>query len=181
MMVGMESDWHEMAENGRPAGDGELVGPSGDDALILALSAGDTVTGAAAKAGTSERTAYRRLADEDFRRAVSEARGRLFDAALGKLAGIAAKAADTLDRLMDDEKANVALGAAKAVLELGPRLRELTELEERLTRLESNAEDIANESAVRVIYDDDYKTANHPVGSAAGQTRRTDNNSGGGG
>lgn len=139
MMVGMESDWHEMAENGRPVGDGELAGPSGDDALILALAAGDTVTGAAAKAGTSERTAYRRLADAEFRRAVSEARGRLFDAALGKLAAIATKAADTLDRLMGDEKASVALGAAKAALELGPRLRELTEIEERLARLEGVA------------------------------------------
>lgn len=119
-----------MAGSGRPAGDNKL---------ILALAAGATVRDAAEQAGVGERTVYRRLADTDFRRAVSEARGRLFDAALGKLAGIAAKAAGTLERLMESDKPNVALGAAKAALELGPRLRELTELEDRLARLEDIA------------------------------------------
>jgi hypothetical protein len=129
-----------MADDGRPAG---------DDELILALAAGATVKDAAGQAGIGERTAYRRLADADFRRAVSEARGRLFDNALGRLANIASKAADTLDRLMDSDKPSVSLGAAKAALELGPRLRELTELEERLTRLEGVAKgnERANEQA----------------------------------
>jgi AcrR family transcriptional regulator len=120
-----------MAENGRPADD--------DGPLILALVAGMSVSKAAERAGVGERTVYRRLADADFRQAVSEARGRLFDAALGKLANIATKAAGTLERLMDSDKPSVALGAAKAALELGPRLRELTELEDRLSRLEGIA------------------------------------------
>lgn len=132
--------WQRMAENGRP---------SGDDELILALAAGASVSEAAEQTGMGERTVYRRLADAEFRRAVSEARGRLFDAALGKLAGIATKAADTLERLMESDKPSVALGAAKAALELGPRLRELTELEERLNRLEGIAKgnERANEQA----------------------------------
>lgn len=130
-----------MADNGRPSGDGEPepVRPSGDDELILFLAAGASVREAAERAGIGERTVYRRLADADFRRSVSEARGRLFDVALGKLAGIATKAADTLGRLMESDKPSVALGAAKAALELGPRLREATELEERLNRLETVA------------------------------------------
>lgn len=138
-----------MAENDRPSGDCEPATPSGDDGLILALAAGVSVSEAAGQTGTSERTVYRRLADADFRRAVSEARGRLFDSALGKLAGIATKAAGTLERLMESDKPSVALGAAKAALELGPRLRELTELEDRLIRLEDIAKgnQRANEQA----------------------------------
>lgn len=120
-----------MADNGRP---------SGDDDLILALAAGVSVIEAAERAGVGERTVYRRLADAEFRRAVSEARGRLFDAALGKLASIASKAAGTLERLMESDKPTVALGAAKAALELGPRLRELSDLEDRLNRLEGIAQ-----------------------------------------
>lgn len=119
-----------MADNGRP---------SGDDELVLALAAGVSVAEAAGRAGVGERTAYRRLLDADFRRRVSEARGRLFDEALGRLANIATKAADTLERLMESDKPSVALGAARSVLELGPRLREAVELEERLCYLEGVA------------------------------------------
>jgi hypothetical protein len=124
-----------MEENGRPAGDEEL---------ILALAAGATVREAAERAGVGERTAYRRLANADFRRAVNDARDRMFDAAFGRLVGLASKATETLERLMESDKPSVALGAAKAVLQLGPRLREATEFEERINRLE---EDEADEKA----------------------------------
>jgi hypothetical protein len=123
-----------MEQNGTPAGDGKL---------ILALAAGATVREAAEQAGVGERTAHRRLADADFRRAVSEASGRMFDAALAGMAGLAGKAAETLERLMESEKPSVALAAAKAVLELGPRLRKSTEFEERLSRLEDEADEKA--------------------------------------
>ncbi|HEV3339638.1 MAG TPA: hypothetical protein VG125_04760 [Pirellulales bacterium] len=121
-----------MEQNGTPAGEEEL---------ILALAAGATVREAAEQAGVGERTVYRRLADADFRRAVSEARGRMFDTALGRLAGLASKAAETLERLMESDKPPVALGAAKAVLGLGPRLRESTELEERISLMEDQADE----------------------------------------
>ncbi|HWB10244.1 MAG TPA: hypothetical protein VG826_13520 [Pirellulales bacterium] len=117
--------------------------PAGDDGLILALAAGATVREAAEQAGVGERTVYRRLADADFRQAVSEARDRLFDAALGRLAGLASRAAETLERLMESDRPSEALGAAKAVLQLGPRLREAANIEERISRLEDeNDEEI---------------------------------------
>jgi hypothetical protein len=84
-----------MEQNGRPAGDEEL---------ILALAVGASVREAAERAGVDERTARRRLADADFRRAVSLARGRLLDAARGQLAGLASKATETLQRLKESEK-----------------------------------------------------------------------------
>jgi hypothetical protein len=112
--------------------------PAGEEKLILALAGGATTRAAAEQAGVSERTAYRRLKDADFRRAVSEVRGRMFDAALGQLAGLASKAVETLERLMESEKPSEALGAAKAVLEAGSRLRQYTEVEEQLNRLEDS-------------------------------------------
>jgi hypothetical protein len=62
--------------------------PAGEDELILALAAGATVREAAEQAGLGEQAAHRRLADADFRRAVSRARGRMFGSALGRLANL---------------------------------------------------------------------------------------------
>jgi hypothetical protein len=121
--------------------------PAGDDELILALAAGATVREAAKRAGVGERTAYRRLADADFRRAVSEARGRMFDSALGRLAGLGSKAVETLERLMESDKPTVALAAAKAVLVLGPRLRKSAEVEERTSLREDEADETGGDQA----------------------------------
>ncbi|HWB13030.1 MAG TPA: hypothetical protein VG826_27640 [Pirellulales bacterium] len=114
---------------------------AGDEELILALAAGATVREAAERAGVGERTVYRRLADADFRRAVSEARDRMFDAARGRLAGLAGRAAETLERLMESERPSETLGAAKAVLELGPRLRKWAEVDEGINHLEDDEEE----------------------------------------
>jgi hypothetical protein len=79
-----------MEQNGTPAGEEEL---------IRALAAGASVREAAERAGVDERTAHRRLADADFRRAVRAARDRRFDAARGRLAwSRASKAVETLAR-----------------------------------------------------------------------------------
>jgi transposase len=118
-----------MEQNGRTTGEEEL---------LLALARGATVRQAAEKTGIGERTVYRRLAEADFRRGVKEARDRMFDAARGRLAGLTDKATETLARLMESEKPSEALGAAKAVLELGPRLRRVTELEERICGYEDD-------------------------------------------
>jgi len=124
-----------MAENGKPTGD--LW--AGDDALVAALAAGSTVPDAAKRANMSERTARRRLDDPAFRRRVSEARGELYSAAMGRLAAVATKAADTLEKLLTSTRDAVALGAARSILELGQRLRESVELEQRIAALERGA------------------------------------------
>jgi hypothetical protein len=101
------------------------------------LAAGLTVEAAAHKAGISPRTAHRRLAEPDFRRRVTQARAAMVERALGKLADGAAEAVDTLRKLMHKAKAeSVRLAAARAMLELGNRLREAVELEQRLAALE---------------------------------------------
>jgi hypothetical protein len=108
----------------------------GDDALLLALAAGRPVRDAAGSAGLGERTARRRLADPDFRRRVVEARGEMVARALGKMADGMAEAADTLRQLLRAEGESVRLGAARSILELGNKLRESVELEQRLAALE---------------------------------------------
>lgn len=154
-----------MAENGdqEPGGDdanGVKAGhdttpfdkesePGGDDAMVLALATGATINEAAERAGCSPRTVSRRLADRAFARQVSTIRGQLFAVAVGWLCHNASKAADKLVSLLESEQDHVAYAAAKSILELGTKLREAGELEERMAALEGIAKgnERANEQA----------------------------------
>ena len=112
------------------------VSKNGEDQLITALASGTTVREAAKLAGVTERTVYRRLEDAEFRSHVQEARTVMFEQALGAVASAGVSAAQTLRDLLRASSESVRLGAARSVLELGSRLRENIELEERLSALE---------------------------------------------
>jgi len=116
-----------MAENGRR---------KGDDALLLALASGQTIRDAARTAGIGERTATRRLADPAFRQHVEKLRGEMVCRALGRMADGMADAADKLRQLLAARSEAVQLGACRSLLELGVKLRETVQLEERLAALE---------------------------------------------
>src|SRR5215469_210279 len=75
--------------------------------LALLLAEGKTVKDAATLTETGERTAFTWLADRRFQAFVSELRGRMLDAALGRLAEAATRAVDTLVALLDEESASV--------------------------------------------------------------------------
>jgi len=107
-----------------------------DSALLLALAAGKTIAEAALAAGVSERTVARRLADPDFRRRVGELRADMVGRALGRMSDSMVDAADTLRALLLAEGESARLGAARSILELGNKLKEWVELEQRLTALE---------------------------------------------
>ena len=108
-----------------------------DSALIAALAGGATVHDAATRAGVSEHTVYRRLEAPEFSRGVTEARAELVTRAVAMLAEAGTEAVGTLRALLDEgTPPAVRLGAARAVLELGTKLRESEELEERLATLE---------------------------------------------
>jgi hypothetical protein len=111
-----------------------------DDALALRLAAGETLATATAGARVSERTAARRLADPIFRRRVAELRAEMVSRALGTMADGMADAAATLRKLLNAESESVRLGACRALLELGVKLRESVALEERLAALERQVE-----------------------------------------
>ena len=108
-----------------------------DPGLIAALAAGGTVEAAAKHAGVSTATAHRRLADPDFRRRVAEAQNEAVARAVARLAATSTLAADTLRALLTAESEQVRLGAARAVLDLGARLREQLDLAERIAAIEA--------------------------------------------
>jgi hypothetical protein len=122
-----------------------------DSALIVALASGATVHDASAAVGVAERTIYRRLEDAAFRRQVSDARSEMLMQAVGKLADASTNAVSTLGRLLDAESESVQLGAARSILELGTKLREATELDQRLRDLEARAE-VAAQEQVRTTH-----------------------------
>ena len=113
-----------------------------DTLLLIALASGDTVTDAAAKAKMSERSAFRRLQKPEFQRQLSQLRGQMQAQAIGMLARISSDAAETLEALMGEtHPPTVRLGAARAILDLGGRLREQGEVEARLTAIEQQFAD----------------------------------------
>jgi hypothetical protein len=108
-----------------------------DEPLALALAAGRTLRDAAASVGVAERTATRRWADPEFRSRVAELRGEMVGQALGRMADGMGEAAAKLRELLSAKSESVSLGAARALLELTVKLRETTELEQRLAALEA--------------------------------------------
>lgn len=108
-----------------------------DDALALAVAAGQTLREAAGAVGIGERTAARRWADDSFRHRVTELRGQMVALALGKMADGMTEAAEALRKLLKAESESVRLGACRAILELTVKLREAVDQEERLQALEA--------------------------------------------
>lgn len=109
---------------------------------VLSLLAEPTVERAAKKAGCTDRAIYKWLAeDPDFAAEYRAARRGAMEAATARLQALAAKAAATLEAIMDDAEAKDSsrVAAARAVLELAFRataeedvLPRLQALEERL-------------------------------------------------
>lgn len=108
-----------------------------DSALITALAAGGTVEAAAKSAGVSVATAYRRRAEPAFRQRVAEARDEMVSRSVARLSATSTLAADTLRELLKARSETVRLGAARAILELGGKLREQEDLAERVRALEA--------------------------------------------
>jgi hypothetical protein len=94
------------------------------------------VTKTAAKTGLSRRTLTHRLNDTAFRRRLGKVRADLFERGRGILAAAQAAAASALVRLLKSENESVRLGASRSVFELGARIRESVEIEERPSALE---------------------------------------------
>ena len=119
-----------------------------DQTLIVALASGASHRSAAESAGCAAKTVQRRLSDPEFRRSLNEARGRLFEQALGRAASHAIRAADVLAEVMDDREnpPRVRVSAAKALLDSASRYREVQEFDHRITELEEVARRVASRS-----------------------------------
>ena len=106
-----------------------------DEAIVLALACGATVDATADKFGVSRSTIHRRLSEPKFRTRIQNVRAEMIGRASAMLSAAAMEAVKTLLDLQGKSvAANIRLGAARAVLEIGGRLRIETEL---LARLET--------------------------------------------
>jgi hypothetical protein len=104
--------------------------------LATLLAVGSNLRDAAREAGISERQAYRWLDDEVFNRQVNRHRSKLVDETLGRLAAIGVKAVEALEGGLSSDNDNVRVRAAIGILDQLVRIREHSELEQRLTELE---------------------------------------------
>ena len=110
------------------------------ESAALALAAGCTEDEAARKAKCGSRTIRTWLVETPaFGRRVRELRDGMTARAVGRLVDMMTAAADALRRLLTAKSETVRLGAARAVLELGVKIRESAELIERIQALEDAA------------------------------------------
>jgi hypothetical protein len=108
-----------------------------DTQLLLALACGATVEQAARQCGLTARTVYRRLEDDGFRRQIQDLRTEMVQRTAATLTAAGSESVKTLLTLQQPTVAPaVRLGAARAVLEIGIKLREVADLEQRLAALE---------------------------------------------
>ncbi len=108
-----------------------------DHKLLMAFACGATVESAARQAGVSESTAHRRLEDPSFRRQLQALRADLVQRTAGALTAASTESVRTLLELQKPSAPPaVRLGAARSILEIGIKMREAADLEERLSALE---------------------------------------------
>jgi transposase len=113
-----------------------------DRALMLALACGATIENAARKSGISESTVYRRLKDPGFKRELAKLQSEMVQRATAMLTASTTEAAKTLLALQDlSMPPAVRLGAARAVVDFGIKMRQMGELEERLAAMEALLKD----------------------------------------
>ena len=108
-----------------------------DEALVLALACRATAESAARQCGIHEKAVRRKVADAKFRRRVVAARAGLSERTCGLLTAAGLEAAKALVELARvGGPPAVRLAAAKAVLEVGMKLRQVVDLETQVADLE---------------------------------------------
>ena len=119
-----------------------------DDQLLLALACGATIEAAARQAGVSESTAHRRLAEPEFQRRLRRVRS---DIVLRTTGALTAASTESVRTLLELQKSTapptVRLGAARAVLEISMKLREVVELEAQMAELEAKVQALETKDA----------------------------------
>jgi hypothetical protein len=107
------------------------------DLLATKLAFGQSLRAAAAELGISEATARRRLRDPRFRERVQEIRRRAVDDAIGQMVAAMTAAVTKLRNLIENgERESTQLRAALGLIDLTLKAAVLSDLQERLERLE---------------------------------------------
>ena len=134
-------EWHEWHRD-RPIASNKMnINRDKVESLAQALAAGGSVAAWAEGNDVPCRTAYRWAAEEDLKARVRGLRQGLVTDAVGKLAGAATAAVDTLRGLLaEGQPATVRLGAARAILSALIDVQAHAELADRVARLEEQGE-----------------------------------------
>lgn len=109
---------------------------------LTELLAQPSVKAAAVSAGVSEASLWRWLQVPAFQEALRQARGRVLECTLTALQSASQQAVETLTTIMKDSLAHptARVSAARTVLEMTIKGREILEVEARLAALEQNLE-----------------------------------------
>jgi hypothetical protein len=114
----------------------------------MALACGSTVENAARSAGVSASTVKRRLLEPEFLQRLQAMRADMVQRATAVLTAAAMESVKTLLTLQSEATPPaVRLGAARAVLEWGVRLRETAELHERIAAMETQMAELRGGNA----------------------------------
>jgi hypothetical protein len=112
-----------------------------EEALVLALASGAMVEDAAERCGIDVKAVRRKVAAPKFRERVRAARAELTERTCGLLTAAGVEAVQVLSRLMAGGPPAVRLSAAKAVLDLGVKLREVVDLATQVADLERRVDE----------------------------------------
>ena len=114
---------------------GEIVTPKQRRAIESLLTTADT-TKAAELAGVSRPTIYRWMTEPEFNQALKTATAAALDGISRNLVSTAQKAVRELDKILDGPEPGPKARAADIVLARLMQLRELIDLDQRITELE---------------------------------------------
>lgn len=116
--------------------------------LVQALAAGLPVDQAAERVGISPRTAYRYLRDEAVVEALRCIERELLQTLARRLATLAVRATETLERALQDDGVpwSVRVRAADSLLGHAEKLAYLARLEERVAELEGEVHDVRTDT-----------------------------------
>ncbi len=106
---------------------------------ISALLSSPSIPKAAQKVGVGEKTLFRWLQIESFKKAYLKARREIVNQAIAQIQGGMSEAVKTLKNVMHNKKApaSARVSAAKAMLDMGLKAVEIDELEGRIEVLEN--------------------------------------------
>jgi hypothetical protein len=120
--------------------------------FIRAMAQGKSVKAAAAEAGLSERTAFRRLEDPEINHQIDEKRARLNEVVVDRLLTGADSACQKMNELMGARSENVQLSAARAIVDRMIRVKDRHDLEVRLREMQQLLDQAASAGSQQNSY-----------------------------
>jgi transposase-like protein len=120
-------------------GHGQKLSRKKEQAIASLLSQ-PSIGGAAKKVGIGEKTLFRWLQLDEFKRAYKTARRQVIDQTIAQIQSVMSEAVQTLLSVMADSTtpASAKVSAARALLDIGFKVVEIEELENRIEKIEKN-------------------------------------------